>query len=100
MALSYLFINYRNAADHLERLNQFRDDIYVPAFPDENEREPFDEKILPRLQTKGDLLQTAIVLAYDGDRIVGGEITDWYPSCASLEIILAVLWQKHFEASR
>lgn len=87
MALTYLFINYQNAADHLERLNQFRDDIYAPAFPDENEREPFDEKILPRLQTKGDLLQTAIVLAYDGDRIVGGEITDWYPSCASLEII-------------
>ena len=87
MALTYLHINYRNADDHLDQLSRFRDDIYTPAFPDENEREPFDEKILPRLQTKGDFVQTALVLAYDGEQIIGGEITDWYPSCASLEII-------------
>ena len=87
MALSYLFINYKNGAECLSQLAQFRDDIYTPAFPDENEREPFDENILPRLQTKGDILQTAIVLAYDGDQMVGGMLTDWYPSCSSLEII-------------
>ena len=94
MALTYLFINHLNADEHLDRLSRFRDDIYTPAFPDENEREPFDEKILPRLRTKGDFLQSALVLAYDGEQLIGGEITDWYPSCSSLEIIYLAVGEK------
>ncbi len=93
MDLTYLFVNHRNVNEYLPQLAQFRDNIYMPAFPDENEREPFDEKILPRIQS-GEGLQTIIVLAFDNDCMVGGEIMDIYPSCASIHITYLAVEEK------
>ena len=87
MSLNYTLIYHQNVSAYLTQLNQFRDQIYHPAFPDENEREPFNEKILPRLMKKADIPTAFIVLAYEDGMMVGGEIIDWYPSCAAMEII-------------
>ncbi len=94
MSLYYSLIYHQNASSYISQLNQFRDQIYHPAFPDENEREPFDEKILPRLMERANVPTAFIVLAYEDDMLVGGEIIDWYSSCAAMEIIYLAVDEK------
>lgn len=87
MSLTYISIHSENVSEYTSQLQQFRDQIYLSSFPDENEREPFDEKILPRVKENGGEPSAFIVLAYDEGDLVGGEVLDWYPSCSALEII-------------
>lgn len=83
--MRFILVNCKNVDEHLAELEEFRDNIYNHAFPDDNEREPFDDKILPRIRS-GNWLRTTILLAFDNGIMVGGEIADLYPSCESIHI--------------
>ena len=80
-----LFTGENLGEEHLPLFEQFRTGIYEPAFPDIDEREPF-ENIIARIQDGGSP-KTLAVLAVEGERPVGGLIADWYPGCRSLELI-------------
>ena len=69
----------------------FEKEIYIPAFPDEGEREPFGN-ILDRIRSGKDAYpQSFAVLAHEGGELVGGEIYDWYPDCRAAELIYIAL---------
>lgn len=74
-------------------LDSFRENIYEPAFPDPDEREPFD-KIIERVLCPGDV-QTFVVLGIEGNEVMGGIAADWYPGCRSLEIIYIAVAAEH-----
>ena len=70
----------------------FEKEIYLPSFPDDDERESVAEDILPRIADHSGKVRTFAVFLVDdtekeAPRVVAGEICDWYPSCHDLEII-------------
>ena len=75
-------------------INQFENEIYKPAFPDENEREDIKD-ILSRLKRTKDEPQSFIVLALEGNTVMGGLVADWYNKCKSLEIIYIALRREY-----
>lgn len=84
-------INSRKMYDtYKSYIEKFRDNLYLPSFPDPNEREPF-EYITSRIQL-GDSWwpRTDMLLYLDGDEIASGCITDYYPECKSIEAIYIV----------
>lgn len=81
----YVFVNWKNFQEQLGHLNDFQK-IYLEAFPNPNEQEPYSN-ILDRISAQGGALETYAVLDIDGAAVRGGIIADWYPEAASLEII-------------
>ena len=90
--LEFKFIDSGTLNDAaLADLAFFEKEIYIPAFPDDGEREPF-VNILERIRSgKSAYPQTFAVLASHGGEICGGEIFDWYPDCSSAELIYIAL---------
>lgn len=82
----YLFFGGNFDDGKLPLFDEFRTRVYEPAFPEIDEREPF-EKILDRLKSKDKSPQTMMVLAIEKGKPCGGLIADWYPGCRSLELI-------------
>jgi len=79
----------RDVEECIDLLNQFEDDIYIKNFPIKEEREEF-ETILDRIRY-GIKPITAIVLATEGDTVIGGCVSVYYPQCKSLfPIYLAI----------
>lgn len=88
--MEFRLIESSAEAQELRReLGTFEKEIYIPSFPDNDEREPF-ESILSRLEPSA-YPRTAIVLAYSGGRLAGGEVFDYYPDCRSAELIYIAL---------
>ena len=71
-------------------IDKFRDSLYIPNFPDPNEREPF-EVIEARLR-KGENWwpRTDMLMYVSGDSVACGCISDYYPECGSIEVIYLV----------
>lgn len=77
-----------NVDSHLDELRDFGEWIFVKAFPDENEREDLEEQILPRIRREISAEPYSFcTLVKDGSKVIGGMVSDWYPSCNSLELI-------------
>lgn len=90
--MEFRFIDNRTfdpAAEAL--LGEFEEQIYLPAFPDEGEREPF-AGITARIRAGAESYpQTFAVLAWHQGALAGGEIFDWYPDCGAAELIYIAL---------
>ena len=90
--MEFKFIDNRTfdpAAEAL--LGEFEEQIYLPAFPDEGEREPF-AGITARIRAGAESYpQTFAVLAWHQGALAGGEIFDWYPDCGAAELIYIAL---------
>ena len=87
--MTYIFIDSLCLDKCESLLLDFEKNIFIHAFPDPDERESFEEDIIPRIKDSGNpLLRTYCTLALDdnGD-IAGGVVADWYPGCQALEII-------------
>ena len=71
---------------------EFGRDVYLPSFPNDDERESLEEDIIPRLTDHSGYVRTFVVFLVDeagkeGSRVLAGEICDWYPESKDLEII-------------
>lgn len=66
-----------------DALRVFERELYVPCFPDPDEREPFDN-ILSRIADDGADPKTFAVLETVGDELVGGGIADYRRTLGSL----------------
>lgn len=71
---------------------EFGRDVYLPSFPNDDERESLEEDIIPRLLDHSGYVRTYVVFLVDeagngGGRVLAGEICDWYPESKDLEII-------------
>ena len=71
-----------------EDLAEFRDSLYIPLFPNEDEREPF-ENIINRVKNKT-LPETRIILAKDNGRVIGGIVTDYLTDDIAQPIYIVV----------
>lgn len=72
-----------------EDLAEFRDSLYIPLFPIEDEREPFDN-IISRVKNKT-LPETRIILEKDNGRVIGGIVTDYLTEDIAQPIYLVVM---------
>jgi GNAT superfamily N-acetyltransferase len=70
-------------------LDRFENELYIPNFPNENEREPLDN-IKQRILESG-YPKTSITLLIDNEKLVGGCIIDGYEDCDSIEPIYLVI---------
>lgn len=85
--MTFHLVNSSSFAEKRSILEDFGQGLYQKAFPDPDEREPF-EKILARVETaRPDEPVTIAVIAEESGRTVAGLVTDWYPVCNSLEVI-------------
>lgn len=95
--MEYIIITASNRATYARELEHFRQAIYRPAFPDSNEREPFDV-ILARL-SEGALVDacpsTYILFALEDGVVLGGAVYDWYPRCEAVELIYLAVDEAH-----
>lgn len=87
--MTHTLIEGGNLDKYKPLLLEFEKKIFIHAFPDPDERESFEEDIIPRIKDSDNpLLRTYCVLTTDDqERIVGGLVGDWYPSCGALELI-------------
>lgn len=86
----FLTINTKESlTNNILLLDEFEKEIYIPNFPNENEREPFFN-IKKRIEENG-YPKTNIILLIDNDKVIGGCVSDYYPECNSLEIIYLVI---------
>jgi len=69
--------------------DEFFDELYIPAFPNENEREPV-ENIVERLCGRR-LPVTQMLLVTDRGRVAAGCIADLFPDASTLHIIYLVV---------
>lgn len=84
--MEFVLVSSASDAHRLEReIESFEKDIYIPSFPDDDEREPFSS-ILSRLGAESSP-RTAIVLAFSNGSVAGGMVFDYYPECSSAELI-------------
>lgn len=76
-------------------LDEFGRTIFVQAFPDPDEREPF-ENIKTRVRGVQNSNEPATIgmIATEGGNVVGGIVYDWYDNCKSLEIIYVAVDSK------
>ena len=90
--MEFKFIDSRTLDPAAEALlGEFEEQIYLPAFPDEGEREPF-AGITARIRAGAESYpQTFAVLAWHQGALAGGEIFDWYPDCGAAELIYIAL---------
>ena len=87
--MNYIFIDGKNVDQYKNLLFEYEQKIFINAFPDPDERESFEEDIIPRLKDSDNpLLHSYCVLAIDDNNaIAGGLVADWYPQCSSMELI-------------
>ena len=74
-------------------LDAFQHYIYEPAFPNPDEREPF-EFIIERVKSCGDV-RSIIVLGLEGREVCAGLVADWYEECRCLELVYIAVEPKH-----
>lgn len=78
-------------SEDLALLKRFEEETFIESFPNDDERESFEEDIIPRLQDHTGDVRTFIALLLerqgDEDQVTAGEICDWYPATSDLEII-------------
>ncbi len=72
---------------------QFERELYLPSFPNENEREPFN-LIIERIKQRV-IPYTDIILEIEDDKVIAGCISDYYPSCKSIEPIYLVVREEY-----
>lgn len=73
-------------------LDKFEKELYIPMFPNEDEREPFGQ-ITERISERG-YPCSLILLEIEGDDLIGGCVADYHPECKSvLQIYLVVAQQ-------
>ena len=85
--MNFHLVNSSSFADKHSFLEDFGNGLYMSAFPDPNEREPF-ENILARVQSaRVDEPETIAVIAEENGETQAGIVADWYPASESLEII-------------
>lgn len=92
----FIFVNKNNIDDFSTQLQIFDQNIFIPAFPDPNERESLADDIIPRMtDSVKDGPRTYCILALDDidGHVIGGLIADWYGDCESLEIIYIAVSQ-------
>ena len=70
---------------------QFDKDIFIPSFPNDDERESIDD-IKSRIKDHQKNVRTLIAFMFESDDkgsdcLIAGEICDWYPATGDLEII-------------
>ena len=70
-------------------LDKFERELYIPNFPNENEREPFGN-IKQRIENN-EYPKTTITLLVNNEQLVGGCIIDSYIECNSIEPIYLVI---------
>lgn len=88
------FVDLRNIPDDLELLTRFYEDLFVPGFPDEDERESIDtfrDNLVKRDAGFYCDNNYHILLLVDGDRPVAASIFDYLAAsnCGAIEYILA-----------
>lgn len=85
--MELLLIADRDAVKkHHPSLALFEERIYLPAFPDPDEREAFTS-ILDRIGATEALPQSFVVLACREQTVIGGIVCDWYVRTGALEVI-------------
>lgn len=82
----------------LTLLKRFEKEVFIPSFPNDDERESFEEDIIPRIQDHDGDVRTFVVLLMirqgDQDQVMAGEICDWYPATSDLEVIYVAVNSK------
>ena len=79
------------SADDERLIEQFDKEIFIPSFPNEDERESMID-IKSRIQHPQNNVRTLIAFMFESEDkaspgLLAGEICDWYPSTGDLEII-------------
>ncbi len=75
-----------NCTEQSDALRDFARGIYPEAFPNPDEREPF-ENILERIKDKDAYPRTFAVLGREDGALVGAQIVDYYRDCCAAEVI-------------
>lgn len=77
--LTYVEVSY-NDPSSISDLGQFYTDIYMDAFPDENERETFDSflKYLKLSANRSEYKYHIVIAKDESDRVVGGCVFNYY----------------------
>ena len=70
-------------------VEQFETELFLPSFPNEDEREPF-ENIIKRI-TGDSYPITALQLIINNDIVEAGCVSDYYPECNAIEPIYLVV---------
>lgn len=70
-------------------INKFETELYIPNFPNENEREPFSN-IKQRILNE-EYPRTSITLIIEKGNLIGGCVIDSYIECNSIEPIYLVI---------
>ena len=86
--MEFITIGKHNLDAYIHDLRSFNERIFVDAFPDDDEREDLFGQIVPRIARKEESEPYSFcTLAKEDGKVCAGMISDWYPSCNSLEII-------------
>lgn len=81
--------------DFADLLGQFENDVYIPSFPNADEREELSD-IVGRIRTpKSNEPSSYCVLAINDGRVVAGLVADWYKDCGFLEIIYIAVGRQY-----
>lgn len=81
--------------DFTSLLEQFENDVYVPSFPDADEREELSD-IVGRIKApKSNEPSSFCVLAINDGCVVAGLVADWYKGCGFLEIIYIAVGEQY-----
>ena len=79
--------------EYRKYVEEFEKELFLPSFPNENEREPF-ENIVKRITTKS-YPQTSILLNIEDGKVLAGCVSDYYPECNAVEPIYLVVREEH-----
>jgi len=86
--MEFITIGKHNIDANLQDLRSFNERIFLDAFPNDNEREDLFGQIVPRIACKEESEPYSFcTLVKEEAKVCAGMISDWYPSCNSLEII-------------
>ena len=92
--MDFILIDDRNIDENEDLLLQFEKEVFIEAFPNIDERESFEDDIIPRIRHNNlspDIPYSYCVMLKEGGEVVGGMVTDWYPRSSCLEVIYIVV---------
>lgn len=75
--------------DNCKEIEEFFEDLYIPAFPNDEEREPV-ENIVNRIRYDSKPI-TELILLIDGDEVVAGCVVDLFPEAKTIHTIYIVV---------
>ena len=78
---------------HRSVIDQFFTELYIPAFPNDEEREPV-ENIVSRIRNRLKPI-TELILLMDGDTVAAGCIADLYPGAKTIHVIYLVVRESY-----